>query len=800
MHDHESAWFSWALNWLTHQPGLVWYTPATSSRIINGLIAQFIDVGYLSENPIVQLERAGIFVQGLIVIISAIWFFWATKILGITILSRLFIAVVSLCIPTILIFAGHRGFYFELAILGVPFGLTLAAALDGNHRALKFSGIGCGFFLANYYPSAIIALTFIVTLGWMKFRITGWPGQKILTMSPDKSEWLLIFLISLCFMTWAGGAISFNQPNSLALSWISKTVLLACGLSVTFSYVTLILTRWIKDLARFSVWFFITFIAANFLLLPWYPFGLVMAEKKSLTIIDSLSQIVSTASDYPWFYLIALNLASLVLVLLLLTVKNMRKHFERHLPKNIIVFSLLGTIGVMLIGGATVTPDSIPGLAERGMIAAIPTLSVGWFVIFRLMNNHGRYICMGLLLVFCTFIVTDYYKTYSTQILRHKSDGTALDYVIDLFLRHNPNGRLVCVADEFSSKYCSAAYSYNRYRTTASTDLLPTRHLFNGRVVSLNARMPDQTGNWDDSIETVEQLLFPVTATTNKDLSNQSKFTNYVRANLDLKRAWEMSGEDIDAWGKQHWTNFGFRESRLITPGPFYGPLLVITNGGFFRDQLAGLLARKGMNFVPFWKWWIQYGAPNPPGVLDHSFFMDVGNENLSKKQLILSSDQQAIYSRIASQGDDIRNLHLAGKYLVNADLDGKILVGANLQRVDLRRASLINSNLSGADLTEADLSIASVLWSDLSETNLHNAAMQKINLYFSDLRGANLTDADLQGAKLWRVNMIGANLKGANLTDADLTKAIMNNSDLNGPVYCNTIMPNGILNNAGCN
>ena len=53
---------------------------------------------------------------------------------------------------------------------------------------------------------------------------------------------------------------------------------------------------------------------------------------------------------------------------------------------------------------------------------------------------------------------------------------------------------------------------------------------------------------------------------------------------------------------------------------------------------------------------------------------------------------------------------------------------------------------------------------------------------------------------------MTGARLKGANLTDADLRGAIGRmeierfGDEVNGPVYCNTIMPNGKLNNSGCN
>ena len=75
------------------------------------------------------------------------------------------------------------------------------------------------------------------------------------------------------------------------------------------------------------------------------------------------------------------------------------------------------------------------------------------------------------------------------------------------FFEDHPDGRVICVGDEFSSRFCTTAYAYNRYRTDASADALPMKRLFNGQVISLNGR-PDEVGNWVDSDKLINDLVF----------------------------------------------------------------------------------------------------------------------------------------------------------------------------------------------------------------------------------------------------------------------------------------------------
>ena len=68
-----------------------------------------------------------------------------------------------------------------------------------------------------------------------------------------------------------------------------------------------------------------------------------------------------------------------------------------------------------------------------------------------------------------------------------------------------------------------------------------------------------------------------------------------------------------------------------------------------------------------------------------------------------------------------------------------KAVLDYNLRGADLRGADLSNANLRDADLSNANL----------RDANLRGADLSNANLWGADLRGANLRDADLSGADL---------------------------------------------------
>lgn len=82
----------------------------------------------------------------------------------------------------------------------------------------------------------------------------------------------------------------------------------------------------------------------------------------------------------------------------------------------------------------------------------------------------------------------------------------------------------------------------------------------------------------------------------------------------------------------------------------------------------------------------------------------------------------------------------------------------------DLSEAALTNANLMGADLERANLKGAA-----LTNANLGGADLEKANL-----GTANLSEANLSGAELEKANLMGANLTNTNLMGASLEKATM--------------------------
>ena len=132
---------------------------------------------------------------------------------------------------------------------------------------------------------------------------------------------------------------------------------------------------------------------------------------------------------------------------------------------------------------------------------------------------------------------------------------------------------------------------------------------------------------------------------------------------------------------------------------------------------------------------------------------------------------------------------NLEGAYLKGADLTGADLEGANLKEADLERVYLMEANLEGVDLVRANL------WG----ANLAAADLEGASLWGADLGGAYLEGAYLEGAYLPAADLGGANLEGANLFRANLENANLEGVYLEGPKFCNTKMPDEVINNRDC-
>lgn len=103
--------------------------------------------------------------------------------------------------------------------------------------------------------------------------------------------------------------------------------------------------------------------------------------------------------------------------------------------------------------------------------------------------------------------------------------------------------------------------------------------------------------------------------------------------------------------------------------------------------------------------------------------------------------------------------------------LEGAVLTGADLRKVDFTGAQLQRAMLEDAQLQRATLTSA-----QLQGASLFRAQMQGASLDFAELQGASLDQAHLQGASL-----LGAELQGASLDDAQLQGASLDHPWLQG-------------------
>lgn len=154
------------------------------------------------------------------------------------------------------------------------------------------------------------------------------------------------------------------------------------------------------------------------------------------------------------------------------------------------------------------------------------------------------------------------------------------------------------------------------------------------------------------------------------------------------------------------------------------------------------------------------------------------------------------------------------------AVLDGMDLAGANLNGVDLRKASIRNANLCGSSmkgiiLNRADISGSNFAYCEMENadlrfvqahsTNFARAQLKQARLLRSDISGACFKQATLRDAALDRVlsmepvDFDGASLVGANLFGARLAYASFNGADLFMAHFEGADMRGALLRNAIC-
>jgi uncharacterized protein YjbI with pentapeptide repeats len=129
----------------------------------------------------------------------------------------------------------------------------------------------------------------------------------------------------------------------------------------------------------------------------------------------------------------------------------------------------------------------------------------------------------------------------------------------------------------------------------------------------------------------------------------------------------------------------------------------------------------------------------------------------------------------------DLSRVDLSEADMTNADLTHAILTHTNLTRTNLTNANLSSANLSGANLYEANLSSADMTNADFSEASLISAKIVAACLRSSRLNNAYLINADISNSDLQKANLHNTRLLKANLSAVNLSEASLLSADLRG-------------------
>ena len=116
--------------------------------------------------------------------------------------------------------------------------------------------------------------------------------------------------------------------------------------------------------------------------------------------------------------------------------------------------------------------------------------------------------------------------------------------------------------------------------------------------------------------------------------------------------------------------------------------------------------------------------------------------------------------------------------------LEGAVLIGAGLRKVDftgsnLARANLNNADLRGAKFDDTTLRGASIRYAQVQDASLNRADIQSANLDGARLQGASLEQVWGPDAHLWSAHLQGASLDLARLWGADMIEAELQGASL---------------------
>lgn len=167
---------------------------------------------------------------------------------------------------------------------------------------------------------------------------------------------------------------------------------------------------------------------------------------------------------------------------------------------------------------------------------------------------------------------------------------------------------------------------------------------------------------------------------------------------------------------------------------------------------------------------------------------------DLTGANLTGANMNRATMTRVLLAGADLSNAMLFRAALDGADLSGAILTRAKMGEARLIRANFEGASAQGVDFSRTRASDANFRGANLGGSWFIDAQMARVDLSGADLLqvflvNAVLTNANLSDATFWGADLFGVDLRGANLAGADFTRsrlqgALMTNTNREGAIF----------------
>jgi hypothetical protein len=474
-YDVTLSFFSIGINFINGFDLTSFHQPATLFRELSGAIVRYaldIDLAH-PDKAVENFALIGIYIHIAFVLFIA---FWSAKILqSISDLKTTFlISFCIACCPGTVAFSTEFGAYYILALLMIPISLTISEfVFYERFRPWRlFSAyLILGLVISNYYLflvtcSCLVLAAFLkVVFNFKKVSISEpkvcrSPAWRYISLGVV-SAWFVLFNFYLVFVPALIGIWFYREHIKKAWKERGNRFLNSIGLFLDF-ILTPALLGMILGANKYSSQYFSTLIEVK----RTYPAGPIIFS-------NFLSKLFFLGY---WHLLLAVVILFFTYILL--------KNFGRGSVDGLQIISTVALITVVVssFGIASYYSDAVLdsrfGADSRFILWSVPVVV---FAILAAVILRKRAI---LAIIFSVSLASmgQFIFAHWGRAQDVDTFASRVDAHIDKFLNDRDDRVVVCFNDFFPSRYCTAAFAFNKYRGSDSKNAYNARWLYEKNI------------------------------------------------------------------------------------------------------------------------------------------------------------------------------------------------------------------------------------------------------------------------------------------------------------------------------